>query len=142
MAKISSGDSTGLSARRVADTATISKTPAANPLQYSNNTRHNKYKPKHPTSSDTESSIRHEDRKWNLVVFRIDESPPNTPRLHHLKNDLNHLVATFNSIETPIEVHTIKDFHRLGKYNPIQPQPRPILATFLRTIDVATIFIQ
>ena len=139
MAKTSSGDSADLSARPVSNITTTSKSPAANPPQHSNNTSHNKYKPKHPTSSDIESPIRHEDRKLNLVVFGIDESPSNTPRLDHLKNDLDHLVATFNSNEIPIEVHTIKDFHRLGKYSPTQSRPRPILVKFLRTIDVATI---
>ena len=139
MAKISSGDTADLSARPVSNTTTTSKSPAANPLQHPNNTSHNEYKPKHPTSSDTESSIRHEDRKLNLVVFGIDESPSNTPTLDRLKNDLDHLVATFNSIEAPIEVHTIKDFHRWGKYSPTQSKPRPILVKFLRTIDVATI---
>ena len=118
MAKISSGDTADLSARPVSNTTTTSKSPAANPLQYSNNTSHNEYKFKHPTSSDTESSIRHEDRNLNLVAFGIDKSPSNTPRLDCLKNDLDHLVVTFNFIETPIEVHTIKDFHHLGKYSP------------------------
>ena len=139
MAKISGGNAAGLSAGPVSDTTTTPKSPAANPLQYSNNTRHNKHKSKHPTSFDTESSIRHKDRKLNLVVFGIDESPSNTPRLDRLKNDLDHLVATFNAIEAPIEVHTIKDFHCLGKYTPTQPRPRPILVKFLRAIDVATI---
>ena len=121
MAKISSGDTAGLSARPVYNTTTTSKSPAANPLQHSNNTSHNEYKPKHPTSSDNESSIRHEDRKLNLVVFGIDESPSNTPRLDRLKNDLDHLAATFNSIEALIEVYTIKDFTAWETI--VQPNP-------------------
>ena len=99
---------------------------------------------RHLKSSDSrlkaiESSIRHKDRKLNWVAFGIDKSPSNTPRLDCLKNDLNHLVATFNSIEAAIEVYTIKDFHCLGKQSPIQSWPRPILAKFLRMIDVTTI---
>ena len=39
----------------------------------------------------------------------------------------------------PIEAHAVKDFHRLGKYKPMQSRPRPILVKFLRTIDVTTI---
>ena len=79
------------------------------------------------------------DRRFNLIVYGIAESPSNTPRLDRLKRDLDHLIKVFQSISVPIEAHAVKDFHRLGKYKPTQSRPRPILVKFLRTIDVTTI---
>ena len=89
-----------------------------------------------PTDESLSSSS---DRRFNLIVYGIAESPPNTPRLDRLKSDLDHLIEVFRSISVPIEAHAVKDFHRLGKYKPTQSRPRPILVKFLRTIDVTTI---
>jgi len=90
-------------------------------------------------SSVAESSIKFDDKKFNLIVFGINESPPNTPRLQRLKSDLDQLITVFKSINAPTGANSVKDFYCLGKYNPAQSCPRPILVKFLRTIDVTTI---
>ena len=79
------------------------------------------------------------DRKFNILVYGIDESPPITDRSSRLQNDIKNVLTVFNPIITTLEPNAIKDCFRLGKFNPNSTRPRPLMVKFLRSIDVASI---
>ena len=80
-----------------------------------------------------------DDRSMNIVVYGINESPPKTAKPDRTKNDLLNLLPVLNAVDSSIQNASIKDLFRLGKFDPSQTRPRPILVKFLRRIDVSTI---
>ena len=89
----------------------------------------------HPAKTKSPSP----DRKCNVVVYGIDESPQNTPRNSRLQNDTHAVVKIFTKIEVTIEPSLILDCYRLGKFNPQRAKPRPILVKLQRAIDASSI---
>jgi len=79
------------------------------------------------------------DRKFNIVVYGIDESPPNTNRPSRLQKDIKNVLTAFTPIVTTLEPNAIKDCFRLGKFNPNGTRPRPLMVIFLRSVDVSSI---
>ena len=79
----------------------------------------------------------HSEKKFNVVVYGIEESPPETKRETRTKHDLEHLVTSLSVIDASIKPHAIKDFFRLGKFKPGNKKPRPLLVKFLRSADTA-----
>ena len=55
------------------------------------------------------------DRKFNVVVYGIKESPSNTPKTSHLKCELESLLHVLSDINNSLNSSCIQDFHRLGK---------------------------
>ena len=90
-------------------------------------------------SSKTSTKL---DRKFNLVFYGIEESPSNTARSERLKAELSGILGIINNIVSKIDTNSIKDYHRLGKYNPNRSKPRPILVKFLRSADVTSILFE
>ena len=90
-------------------------------------------------SSKTSTKL---DRKFNLVFYGIEESPSNTARSERLKVELSGILGVINNIISKIDANSIKDYHRLGKYNPNRSKPRPILVKFLRSADVTSILFE
>ena len=76
------------------------------------------------------------DRKYNLVLYGIGESLKDTPRLQRVEHDLGEISKALTSVVPTFNPTSIKDFHRMGKFNPNQSKPRPLLLKFLRSIDV------
>ena len=81
----------------------------------------------------------HPDRKYNVVVYGIEECPKGSPKNTRLQSDLNHVVSLLSKVDTTINAQSIKDCYRLGKFNPNQNHPRPILVKFIRISDVTSI---
>ena len=79
------------------------------------------------------------DKKFNVVVYGIKESPPETKRETRNKNDLDNLISSLSDASLSIEPHAIKDSHRLGKYKSSKKQPRPLLVKFLRSTDASDV---
>jgi len=79
------------------------------------------------------------DRKSNVVVYGVEESPPNTPRGTRLQKDTVTVSKIFGSMNIDIESTQILDCYRLGKYRQLQPRPRPILVKLQRAIDASSI---
>jgi len=79
----------------------------------------------HPDKTKTPSQF--SDRKYNIVVYGIDESPPNISRNQRLQHDTNVVGKVFESIKVIVEPSLILDCYRLGKFNPQRGRPRPIL---------------
>lgn len=79
------------------------------------------------------------DRKFNVVVYGIEECPNNTTRSDRIQSDLSKVVKTFSDLDDSIETNSIKDHFRLGKYQSNRQRPRPILVKFLRSSDALSI---
>ncbi len=79
------------------------------------------------------------DKKFNVILYGVNECPPGTDRLTRLSSDLNNVVAVFSTLDSDIQRHSIKECYRLGKFDPQQEKPRPILARFIQMADVVSI---
>ena len=90
-----------------------------------------------PKSSQT--SFQLSDRKSNVVVCGVEESPPNTPRGARLQKGTVAVSKIFESKNIEIKPSQILECYRLGKYKLIQPRPRPILVKLQRAIDILSI---
>jgi len=79
------------------------------------------------------------ERKLNVVVYGLEENPPNTTRQDRLQMDVKSAVSVFSKLEDPIDGNSIKDCYRLGKYNTQASRPRPLLIKFLRYSDASNL---
>ena len=79
------------------------------------------------------------DRKYNIVLFGVDECSVCTSRYERLESDLNIVSEVVSGIDDSIQKHSIKDCFRLGKFNRASRRPRPIFVKFVRTADVSRI---
>ena len=85
------------------------------------------------STSVTDSS---NDRRFNVVVYGIDECLTNTIRPARLKKDFETVFSIFSGLGVTPDPGTIVDCHRLGKYKPQPSRPRPILVKFRSIIHV------
>ena len=90
---------------------------------------------RHQTTSNASTNYPTSDRKYNVIVYGIDENPPNTKRHTRLKNDIKAFHNALVSASIQIEPSAIKDCFRLGKYKSGSEYPRPLLIKFLRSTD-------
>ena len=60
-------------------------------------------------------------------------------RSARLESDLSKVVSVVSGINNSVQSQAIKDCHRLGKFNPLRSQPRPVLVKFVQTADVSSI---
>lgn len=79
------------------------------------------------------------DRKFNLVVFGIEECPQRTAKHDRLTHDLSKVVDILSSIDDSINSSSIKDQLRLGKYSGQSERPRAVLVRMVRAADVTCI---
>ena len=79
------------------------------------------------------------DRKLNLVIYGITDSPSDTKWCDRVKYDMDTSVTILPKINDSINSTSIRDCFRLGKYKQNQSRPRPILLKLNRAMDVATI---
>ena len=89
-----------------------------------------------PTAPNIQPLI---NRKSNVVVFGIEESPPKTFRSVRLQKDMESVSEIFSRIKVQVNPSQILDCYRLGKFKFQQTRPRPILVKLQRTIDVSAI---
>ena len=98
-------------------------------------------------SSDTNSAppslvvaTKHDSaRKFNVVLFGVDECSKGTKKMEREKLDLNHATEVLTDLDNTVQPHSIRDTIRLGKYNPSSGRPRPLLVTLNRSSDVNSI---
>ena len=79
------------------------------------------------------------DKKFNVVVYGIPESPPNTDRQSRQKHDVEHVLKSLSDIDDKIKSSAFKDIYRLGKFRDNITKPRPLLVKFLRSIDASNV---
>ena len=90
---------------------------------------------RHQFTSNASPSYFTTDRKYNVIVYGIDENPPNTKRHVRLKNDIEAFHNALAKASIQIEPNAIKDCYRLGQYKSRPDYPRPLLIKFLRSTD-------
>ena len=78
-------------------------------------------------------------RKSNVVVYGMEECPPNTSRSAHLQKDTNVVATVFGGIDVIIESTQIVDCYRMGKVKSHQTRPWPILVKLQHAIDATKI---
>ena len=77
-------------------------------------------------------------RKFNVVVFGVQECDAGTPRHERIQTDLNRITDIFASV-VDFNPMSIRDLHRLGRFSVNNGRPRPILVKLNRTCDVFNI---
>ena len=78
-----------------------------------------------------------QDRQFNVVFYGIDECPKGTPRHERSGLDLSNAAQIITKVDENINPLSIRDLHKLGKYQEKPRCPRPILTRFNRAIDVS-----
>ena len=72
----------------------------------------------------------HENRKFNILVFGIQECKQGLHYKQRFASDLHNVSTLFSKSSSKIPSSAIKDCRRLGKFNPDSVRPRPILVRF------------
>ena len=92
-------------------------------------------------SSNSKSAISAtaNERKFNLVLYGVDECSKGTRRHERAKKDGKAALKKLRVILTSLEDYSIRDCIRIGKYSPNGTRPRPLLVKFHRACDVSTI---
>ena len=67
------------------------------------------------------------DRKFNIVLFGVEESASGSSKLVRIQNDLERVTSVICSLDESIPSSSIRDNFRLGKFQPNYDRPRPIL---------------
>ena len=81
------------------------------------------------------SSTNFTDKKFNIIMYGVKESPPKTSKANRLDHYLQCITNAFTKAELPIETNSIRDCFRLGKFKHDAQHPRPILIKFLRSTE-------
>ena len=79
------------------------------------------------------------DKKFNVILYGINECQPGMSKLSRLESDLASVVSVLSTIDSSIHIQSIKDCFRLGKFSPGKSRPRPILVRFIRIAEVTSI---
>ena len=79
------------------------------------------------------------DKKFNLVIFGVDECREGTSRSEQANSDLSQVPWILSSIDESFKSHSIRDSFRLRKFSIDRYRPRPILIKLLRSSDVSNI---
>ena len=95
-------------------------------------------KPFTPNAANTNKSF-NTDRKFNIVVYNIKESPPGTARLTRIKSDTTEVSKLFSSLDSQVTFTSIRDCFRLGKFVTNSKRPRPLLVKLNRSADVMSL---
>ena len=84
--------------------------------------------------------FRNSDRKFNVVIYGINESPKGSTKHDRIESDLQSVCSVLSKLNNNIQQQSIKHMHRLEKFNPTADRPRPILVKFIRVDDATNIF--
>ena len=77
------------------------------------------------------------ERKYNVILFGLDECPRGTSRSAVLDEDLKKAIFVLSKADQSINSNTIKDIYRLGRFTAENRKPRPLLVKFIRVADAA-----
>ena len=78
------------------------------------------------------------DRRYNVVLYGVEECPSGSSHFSRLSSDLASVVSVFSALDNTIQSHSIKECHRPGRFNPNNGinKHRPLLVRFVRMADV------
>ena len=85
-------------------------------------------------NTKTKNGVNVSDRKFNLIIFGIDEHDNGTPRYKRLQKDLETGAAILFSINPTVTENCVSDSFRLGRFN--KDSKRPLLLKLTRRSDV------
>ena len=91
------------------------------------------------TQHSTPTSSLTSDRKFNLVIYGIEECPNGTSRPERVKHDIEKGHSVLSKVDEDINANSMRDCLRLGKYKKDQGRPRPLLLKLNRAIDVISV---
>ena len=77
------------------------------------------------------------ERKFNLVLYGVQESPEGTNRYDQIESDTENVVKILHKISPSITDLSIRGCFRIGKFSPTKT--RPLIVVFLRVQDVCLI---
>ena len=78
------------------------------------------------------------DRKFNIILFGVSESPPGTPRFRRTESDFKEVFSVLSNLENNSDRKSlVRDCHRIGRYN--SSKNRPIRVNLGSTADVGRI---
>lgn len=79
------------------------------------------------------------DKKFNVILYSVDECPSGSTWSIRQESDLASMVSVLSSLDSSFQSQSIKDYYRLGKFDPSRGKPRPILVKFIRMRDASSI---
>ena len=89
-----------------------------------------------PPASLPDNSV---DRKFNLVIYGVKEHPKGTDRRARSKSDIDNCVRILKQADNDINIQSVRDCVRLGKFNSSNTRPRPLLVKLTRIPDVDSV---
>ena len=78
-------------------------------------------------------------RKFNIVIFAIEECRQGAKRPERLAFDLSKVESVLVDVDGSLKSSSIKDCYHLGKYSADQERSRPLLVKFVRIEDVSKV---
>ena len=85
------------------------------------------------------SRISYPEKKFNVVLYGVNECPSGLSRSARVESDIASVVSVLTTVDCYIQPHSIKECFRLGKFSSNEKRPRPILIRFIRIADVSSI---
>jgi len=79
------------------------------------------------------------DRKFNISIYGLEESPVTTNKQGHTRHDLDCLMRLFSELKLNVTHDSSRDFHRLGKFNQQNTRPHHIIVKFLRAVEATQV---
>ena len=67
------------------------------------------------------------ERKFNIVLYGIDECPEGTRKHDRVTQDHKSVVDVITVLDSSLDQHSVRDCFRLGKYSKENHRPRPVL---------------
>lgn len=90
-------------------------------------------------SSTANVDIRSQERKFNVVLYGVDEIPRGSLKSTRLGEDLNKATSVLSGVDQSINSSSIKDIYRLGRYSTENKKPRPLLVKFIPFTDASRV---
>ena len=88
-------------------------------------------------SATKQSGHSYGERRFNLVLYGVQESPEGTNLSHQIESDNQNALTTLRKINPSITDLSIRGCFRIGKFLPTKT--RPLIVIFLRVQDVCLI---
>ena len=92
-----------------------------------------------PQSTVNSQAVNGRERKFNIVLYGMDECPKGTPKSNRLEEDLKNALSVILEVDQSITSHSIRGIHRLGKYSVEARKSRPLLVKFIRATDASSV---
>ena len=89
-----------------------------------------------PVLQKTSHPSKAPDRKFNIVVYGLDESVQGTSRRERKLQDTKKVEDVIQVVNSKVSSQSIRDCVRLGKYKAFSSRPRPLLVNLNRVSDV------